>query len=95
MQPETTNNEKPWRQWKREAAVDDQLTAHVLKDFGQIVLEKLVTLYTHCFVTSNVPESLNNADITLILKKGHIRDMKNETDQLTVFCLKGVYKGNR
>ena len=59
------------------AAGEDQVTADLLKDGGQIVLEKLATLYTECLITSSVPESWKNANIILIHKKGDAKDLKN------------------
>ena len=39
------------------AAGDDQVTSDLLKDGGQIVLEKLATLFTKCLLNGRVPES--------------------------------------
>ena len=56
---------------------EDQITADLLKDGGQIVLEKLANLYTQCLMTASVPESWKNANIILIHKKGDMKDLKN------------------
>lgn len=37
------------------AAGEDQVTADLLKDDGEIALEKLATPYTQCLMTSSVP----------------------------------------
>ncbi|KAK8777926.1 hypothetical protein V5799_020732 [Amblyomma americanum] len=59
------------------AAGEDQVTADLLKDEGDIVLEKLATLYMQCLMTSTVPEAWKNANIILIHKKGDAKDLKN------------------
>uniref|UniRef100_A0A6G5A9S4 Putative endonuclease-reverse transcriptase n=1 Tax=Rhipicephalus microplus TaxID=6941 RepID=A0A6G5A9S4_RHIMP len=59
------------------AAGEDQVTSDLLKDGGQIVLEKLATLFTRCLLTGRVPESWKNANIILIHKKGDDKDLMN------------------
>uniref|UniRef100_A0A6G5AC50 Putative endonuclease-reverse transcriptase n=1 Tax=Rhipicephalus microplus TaxID=6941 RepID=A0A6G5AC50_RHIMP len=59
------------------AAGEDRVTSDLLKDEGQIVLEKLATLFTRCLLTGKVPESWKNAIIILIHKKGDDKDLKN------------------
>ena len=56
---------------------EDQITADLLKDGREIVLEKLANLYTQCLMTAMVPESWKNANIILIHKKGDMKDLKN------------------
>ncbi|MCJ3464047.1 reverse transcriptase family protein, partial [Klebsiella pneumoniae] len=56
---------------------EDQITAELLKDGGQIILEKLASLYTQCLMTASIPESWKNANIILIHKKGDTKDLKN------------------
>ncbi|XP_049267523.1 probable RNA-directed DNA polymerase from transposon BS [Rhipicephalus sanguineus] len=59
------------------AAGEDQITSDLLKDGGEIMLEKLATLYTKCLSTGRIPESWRNANIILIHKKGDVKDLKN------------------
>ena len=59
------------------AAGEDQVTSDLLKDGGEIMLEKLATLYTKCLSTGRIPESWKNANIILIHKKGDVKDLKN------------------
>uniref|UniRef100_A0A6G5A9L5 Putative endonuclease-reverse transcriptase n=1 Tax=Rhipicephalus microplus TaxID=6941 RepID=A0A6G5A9L5_RHIMP len=56
------------------AAGEDRVTSDLLKDEGQIVLEKLATLFTRCLLTGKVPEYWKNAIIILIHKKGDDKD---------------------
>ena len=59
------------------AAGEDGITVDLIKDGGDIMLEKLAALYTQCLTTSSVPESWKNANIILIHKKGDVKELKN------------------
>lgn len=54
---------------KGKATGKDKVTMDLLKDGGEIVLEKLATLYTKCLLSKMVQESWKIANIILIYKK--------------------------
>ncbi|WP_265430092.1 RNA-directed DNA polymerase, partial [Klebsiella pneumoniae] len=59
------------------AAGDDGITVDLLKEGGDIVLEKLTVLFSECLRTLKVPVAWKNANIILIHKKGDNKDLKN------------------
>ena len=60
------------------AAGEDGITVNLFKDGGDIMLEKLADLYTQCLMTTSLPESVKNANIILIHKKGDVKELKND-----------------
>lgn len=58
------------------ASGEDQITADLLKDGRQVILEKLTSLYTKCPMIVSIPEFWKNAIIIIIHKKGDTKYLK-------------------
>lgn len=61
---------------RRKAFGEDQVTAGLLKDGGQIGIKKVAASYAQCLKTSTAPESEKNSNISLIHQKGDVKNSK-------------------
>lgn len=72
------------------SARDDGKTVDLLKEGGDIVLQKLANLFSNCIRTSKVPIAWKNANKILIHRND---DTKRVTHQPTLSCIQAVYQG--
>ena len=56
---------------------EDGISVDLIKDAGEIAIEKLSRLFTKCLEAGKIPRTWKNATIVLIHKKGDLTDLKN------------------
>ena len=74
---------------KGKAPGPDNITIDLIDAAGDIINDKLATLFNECLIQSKVPEIWNEAIIILLHKKG---DQKNISNYRPISLLNNIYK---
>ena len=74
----TSEVERALSQMKsRKAPGEDEIVVEMTRAGGEIALRKIQELFNAILSTDTVPKEWKSATITLILKKGHKKDLAN------------------
>ena len=66
------------KKMKRDKAPgEDNITANILKDGGEPIVETLTKFFNRCLTEGRVPSSWRNASVVILHKKGDTADIKN------------------
>ena len=66
---------------RKKAPGNDNITADVLKDGGELIVQMFTNMFNRCLREGKLPNSWKDASVIIIHKKGDTADIKKTTDR--------------